>query len=278
MSAGNQNTICMRKSLLAAFGLAVATLFIFATCRNKQATTGRNFDNTDTLRKWLKFVKAGEVFYGTDVPDSLRHLVPILDSILLVDQKYRFGMNKPGTKEFQERAEWGYRNLAEIKAAERASARWADSVINRHGWLGYKQIGMTGYNTMFSIIQHADLETQERYLPLFKKAVADKKMLPSHCAMLYDRIEMRNRRPQRYGTQVARISSRDSDIYPLLDPDSVDHYRRELGMVQHFAGYLKIFGLKWDAERYKKELPALKAKYKVVYPRDTLFSYRHRWF
>jgi hypothetical protein len=269
----------MKTKLNAALGLLLATLFIFATCKNKQATTGKNLDNTDTLQKWLKTLKAGEVYFGThDIPDSFKHLIPILDSMLLVDQKYRFGMNKPGTNEFKEREQWYHRHVATIEAADQANAKWADSVIARHGWLGYKQIGMTGYTAMFLIIQHADMKTQERYLPLLKKALSDKKLLPSHYAMLYDRVEMHHRRPQRFGTQIARVSSRDSDIYPLLNPDSVDYYRKELGIPQPFASYLSTFGLKWDLERYKKELPSLKAKYKVVYPRDTLFAYKHRWY
>src|SRR5436190_12861202 len=40
------------------------------------------------------------------------------------------------------------------------------SIIDKHGWLGKSQIGNRANYTLWLVIQHADLKTQEKYLPL----------------------------------------------------------------------------------------------------------------
>lgn len=54
----------------------------------------------------------------------------------------------------------------------------------------------------FLIVQHADLAVQERYLPTLQGAAKAKQARPDLVATLEDRINVRLKRPQRYGTQL----------------------------------------------------------------------------
>lgn len=165
-------------------------------------------------------------------------------------------------------------NAGKIAENDKKNLQIIESIISKHGWLGQKDIGMKANATMFMVIQHADLKTQEKYLPLLKQAVADKKLLAANYAMLVDRIEMKNKRPQIYGTQILTEKG-ISNIYPLLNPDSVEVWRQYLGMFTSLQSYAKMFNVEWNVDEYKKVLPELKKKYGV---KDTLISNTQKFF
>ena len=75
-----------------------------------------------------------------------------------------------------------------------------DSIISVNGWLtGFLVCGYTGIP--FFIIQHADLETQKRYLPILTRAFELGTANFNWVAMLTDRICLREGKPQIYGSQ-----------------------------------------------------------------------------
>ena len=102
-------------------------------------------------------------------------------------------------------------------------------ILDKYGWLGEDVIGEKGNSTLFLVIQHADLKTQETYLPMMKKAVEKGNALPSQLALLVDRIEMRNERPQIYGSQVIGQDGKYS-FYKIIDEPNVNKRRAEVGL------------------------------------------------
>jgi hypothetical protein len=46
---------------------------------------------------------------------------------------------------------------------------------------------------------------------------------------------------------------------PLADPDNVDKRRAEVGLTP-LAEYVKHWGIKWDVDDYKKQLPAIEKR------------------
>jgi len=196
------------------------------------------------------------------VSDSLKYLLPILDTVLLRDLEYRISMQGKSKKQQQRIRKEIASNAGKIAENDKKNLQIVESIISKHGWLGQKDIGMKANTTMFMVIQHADLKTQEKYLPLLKQAVADKKLLAANYAMLVDRIEMKNKRPQIYGTQIVTEKG-ISNIYPLLNPDSVEVWRQSLGMFTSLQSYAKMFNVEWNVEEYKKILPELMKKYGV---------------
>lgn len=196
------------------------------------------------------------------VSDSIKYLLPILDTVLLRDQEYRISMQGKSKKQQQRIRKEIASNAGKIAENDKRNLQIVESIISKHGWLGQKDIGMKANTTMFMVIQHADLKTQEKYLPLLKQAVADKKLLAANYAMLVDRIEMKNKRPQIYGTQIVTEKGIHY-IYPLLNPDSVEVWRQSLGMFTSLQSYAKMFNVEWNVEEYKKILPELMKKYGV---------------
>lgn len=153
-------------------------------------------------------------------------------------------------------------NAEEIKSIEEKNVKIVTNILDRHGFLGIKDVGMKGTLAITMAIQHADLETQEKYLPMFYEAARNKKMLPSSYAMLADRVAIRNNRQQIYGTQIG-IAKDDKDIVPLWNPDSVNVRRAAIHM-EPFEDYLKNWNIEWNPAKYKELLPLLRNKYKIT--------------
>ena len=141
-------------------------------------------------------------------------------------------------------------NLIKIKA-----------IIDKFGWLGPNVIGDEGNSTLFLVIQHSDLVTQEKYLPIMREAVENGKAKASSLALLEDRVALRQGKNQIYGSQV--VWDMKSNVYyvmPLEDPENVDIRRSQVGLPP-LSVYLSNWQLKWDINKYKKDLPKVKALY-----------------
>jgi hypothetical protein len=122
-------------------------------------------------------------------------------------------------------------------------------ILDRHGWPKRKAVGMQASQTVFLVIQHADLATQEKYLPMMEKAVKDGDAEPSSLALLVDRIRMRNGKPQLYGSQLHQDEATKKMVfYPIEDEAHVDERRAAMGL-EPLAEYAKRFGLTYTPVR-----------------------------
>ncbi len=115
---------------------------------------------------------------------------------------------------------------------------------------------------MFLVIQHADIQVQDKYLPMMREAVAAGKAQGSSLAMLEDRVAMRHCNKQIYGSQVINDPA-GKYLCPVTDPDNLDKRRASVGL-EPIADYLIKFGMKWDLEQYKRDLPELEKKQKKL--------------
>lgn len=130
-------------------------------------------------------------------------------------------------------------------------------ILDERGWVGPELVGGQASHTQFLVIQHADLEVQEKYFPMVKEAVEKKQLRPSSFALLQDRMALRQGKLQIYGSQLAaHPETKQYYLQPMIDPDRVDERRAEIGL-SPLADYLKHFDLEWDLEAYKKQLPYL---------------------
>lgn len=188
-------------------------------------------------------------------------LVAILDTIHTEDQKYRLQIEeiekKYGYESDEMKAHWKLItekdsiNLIKIK-----------KILDEYGWLGADVIGPQGNTTLFLVIQHADLETQEKYLPLMRDAADKGKAHPANLALLEDRVALRQGKRQIYGSQIGRdMDTGEMYVLPLEDADNVDKRREAVGLGK-LQDYVSRFGIIWDAEEYKKKLPEIEAKQK----------------
>jgi hypothetical protein len=186
-------------------------------------------------------------------------LVAVLDTVYQTDQQYRKQIDEVKKKYGQDSKEmrelWKtiiyYDSVNLIKVTD---------IIDKYGWVGPDVVGGRGSSAIFLVIQHSDIKVQDKYLPMMREAVKNKKAQPSSLALLEDRVALRHGKKQIYGSQV----NCDKDgcwVSPLEDPDNVDKRRAEVGLGP-LADYVKKWDIKWDAEEYKRLLPDLEKKQK----------------
>lgn len=125
-------------------------------------------------------------------------------------------------------------------------------IIEERGWVGKSLVGGQANMTLWLVIQHAPLETQELYLPLLKKSVLEGESSGSHLALLEDRIQMRNGKPQTYGSQITTDEETGEQIvYQVREPEYVNQRRREVGLGP-IEDYVKRWGIEWGVEQKVK--------------------------
>lgn len=95
-----------------------------------------------------------------------------------------------------------------------------------------------------------------------KKSYEAGKVLPKDLALIEDRINMREGKLQRYGSQtLIDKTSKKYTLFPIADVDSIDERRAMVGL-ESLKSYMKSsFNIDFDINKYKEELPQLKAKY-----------------
>ncbi len=108
--------------------------------------------------------------------------------------------------------------------------------------LSSKTVGETFADKCFLVIQHADLKTQEKYIPIIKSLCLKKETSGENYALLYDRVSVeKTKGKQYYGSQVNSITNK---VYPIIDEKNVDKRRLELGM-ESLKDYLERFDIKY---------------------------------
>jgi hypothetical protein len=179
-------------------------------------------------------------------------LVAQLDSIYRSDQKYRKQMDSI-------RKKFGW-NSEEMKALTKIGNK-EDSlnlikvsrILDTYGWLGPEVIGEQGNSTLFLVIQHSNQSAQEKYLPLLREAVKNKKARGSSLALMEDRVALGQGKMQMYGSQLFQDST-GAYVDPIEDVDHLDQRRAAIGLPP-MAEYVKRWKIEWNVETYKKDLP-----------------------
>ena len=97
------------------------------------------------------------------------------------------------------------------------------------------------YKTIWIVIDHQSLENQEKYLPLIEQMALDGRIGADEYATLFDRVAMKNERPQRFGTQSIQFGEFDNMslcLWPVESPEKVDSLRTTVGL-SPLADYLR---------------------------------------
>lgn len=187
------------------------------------------------------------------IPDSLKYLIPIFDTILSDDQKYR-EINNPLLLEENKQEQIMLDSINTIKV---------DKILTKYGWLTYRQTGNKGNLALTSVLLHANLMMQEKYLPFLLEALKEKKVNGIFVSTFEDRLNARKHKLQRYGTQVVYYKDKPT-LYPVLNIDSIDHWRKERGFLTPLEFTLEnTFKSAFDRKEYKKILPVLIESWKI---------------
>ncbi|MCB0707107.1 MAG: hypothetical protein KDC34_17445, partial [Saprospiraceae bacterium] len=137
-------------------------------------------------------------------------------------------------------------------------------ILDEYGWVGPSLVGGQASQSLFLVIQHADLETQQKYLPMMRTAVEKGDANTKSLALLEDRVALREGRKQIYGSQIGRNpDTNEQYVLPLEDPDNVDVRRAKMGLGT-MQEYVSRWNLTWDATVYKSRL----AEYESWYQKE----------
>lgn len=105
-----------------------------------------------------------------------------------------------------------------------------DSLL-QNGWP--EGLSEQSNQTIWLIIDHGDVEYQERYLPLIEQQAMRGIISLADYATLSDRVNVRRQRPQRYATQTG-YTQRDGEtftyVYPIEDIAKLDSLRLSVGL------------------------------------------------
>ena len=121
-------------------------------------------------------------------------------------------------------------------------------IIEGNGWPGKSEVGGMANTAVWLVIQHADLELQEKYLPMLKASVKEGESNGSHLALLEDRIRMRNDKPQLYGSQYYfNKETEQNEFFQISDPEKVNERRAEVGLGP-IEDYAERNSIKWPIQ------------------------------
>ncbi|WP_300686025.1 DUF6624 domain-containing protein [Chryseobacterium sp.] len=222
----------------------------------KHLNSDTDLENLHSKKEWGKTIEKLEKKLELVEANYDKPLQAELLIIFEEDQKYRMQIHETlkkfsdDSKEMQDLWKITLQkdsiNLLKVK-----------KILDEKGWVGKDKVGAQANNAIFLVIQHSDLETQKKYLPMMREAVTKGNANPGSLALLIDRIEIREGRKQIYGSQIGTNPNTNNQyVLPLIDPDHVDKRRTEVGLGS-ISDYVKNWNLIWDVEKYKSELPEL---------------------
>ncbi len=186
-------------------------------------------------------------------------LVAEFDKIRETDQAQRREMgpisDKYGWKSPQMDSLWAIQNLSDSLNTLRIS-----EIIDEMGYPGKSIVGARHQGTAFLVIQHADLEVQEKNLPIITAAADAGEVRWASVALLIDRVRQRQGKKQIYGSQVSRDPETNQYYFGAIDqPFKVDSVRASVGLGP-LNDYAKNWDFEYDAEKHVKFHEALEEK------------------
>ena len=124
-------------------------------------------------------------------------------------------------------------------------------IIDTKGWPKKSVVKEDAALTVFLVIQHADLETQKKYLPIMKEAANNGEADWSSLALLIDSVNLGEGKEQIYGSQIYRNEDGSFYVKDLEEPEYVNQRRKEVGLGP-IEDYLSRYGIEWTVEQKEK--------------------------
>ena len=119
----------------------------------------------------------------------------------------------------------------------------ARKIIDQYGWLDAKEIGYEASSGLWLVIQHGPLDLQKKILAEIKESVFAGDSPGQDYCMMKDRIEIREDRPQIFGSQLRENDDGTHTLYTVKDKETVNERRALFGM-EPLEEYLKYFKMR----------------------------------
>lgn len=162
-------------------------------------------------------------------------LIRFQSGIAMTRTHWAAGLSDP------ERA-YAYRIVAlEGCGVDEANTAWLKDQMKTRGWFTIADYGKEADQAAFLMVQHADRDPtfQAQILPQLEKLALEGKTRPQGYAMLFDRVAVAQKRPQRYGSQGRCNELGIWTAFETEDPANLDQRRASMGL-QPAADYAAI--------------------------------------
>ena len=239
------------------FILLLSFILLYCCTCKQQPIQKANVDTSEMLSQLSKISKMEDSLLGDKLSDTFRKWFPIWDTVLANDRFYRGASIK-------------YLDYSdEQNKLDSINEIIVTSFLDKYGYPGKYQASSMGKYAIFIVIQHAPVKTQEKYYPLFIEAYKKNTFNGWGIALLEDRINMYRHRKQYYGTQHNIDEDGDDYLYPVVNPDSINAWRKQMIAndtidISIEKEFKESYKKEWDIEQYKKDLPGLIKKFKVT--------------
>jgi hypothetical protein len=153
----------------------------------------------------------------------------VLEKVYKSDQEPRLALDSLGKK-------FGYASIEmkqhwkKVSETDSINTAVVSNIIDTYGWLSAKETSEKANSSLFLVIQHADIETREKYLPVLKEAVEQGRAKARDYAYLLDRTLMDKGKFQVYGSQLTGAKKGELSFYPIRDEKNVNERRKEMGL------------------------------------------------
>lgn len=176
-----------------------------------------------------------------------------LEAMFELDQRHRAAMMEAFQKHGPDAPEL-FSLLEKQHAIDQENLKRLERIVADGGWPKLIVVGDKAASAAFLIVQHADLATQEKYLPILRQAVTAGEARASDLALLEDRVLMDQGKQQRYGSQLQSDGKGGWEFYPIEDEAHVDERRRSVGLPP-LADYAREFGFEYQAAEEHPAVP-----------------------
>ncbi|OYW79721.1 MAG: hypothetical protein B7Z26_07605, partial [Asticcacaulis sp. 32-58-5] len=120
----------------------------------------------------------------------------------------------------------------QLCATDISNTNWLKAELAQNGWFKISTYGSNADGDAWLLAQHADHDPafQRDVLALLEPLVATGDTRPSNFAMLYDRVALKDKRPQRYGSQGRCVAAGVWEPFEVEDPTKLDERRAQAGL------------------------------------------------
>lgn len=190
------------------------------------------FKDDPRYNYYLELLRVNDSLY-TFISDKFTKIYNTDQSI----RKYYFSRLNEGVNKNSEEAKY---LLEVMNIIDAYNLLEIEKIIEKYGILGQRLKTTEARQAISTVYLHAPKETQKIILKKIEKAVNEGEITAANYAYLEDRIMVDDTGYQKYGSQY-KVKDNEIILYPLIDPEKVDVYRKEVGLdtLEEYLNYVK---------------------------------------
>ena len=141
-------------------------------------------------------------------------------------------------------------DIARQAAVDETLTKMLLKIIKSYGWPTSEMVGKDGVAAAWLILQHAEHDVQKSMLGNVRVSFEVGDLDGQSYALLFDRVNVNDGLPQRYGTQMDIVNG-EFKFFPIEDPGNLNVRRSQVGLVS-ISEYIKhmedVYGIPYKGD------------------------------